>query len=93
MIRAISATVAIATTPDVDALVAPLNAHLSRPWTSWERSQGRTFSCGHMDRAEIETVTRLFEAEGWVVTYTSDQRDGSFLRFIPGTPEPSGHPQ
>lgn len=83
MIRAISATVAIATTPDVDALVAPLNLHLSKPWTRWERKTGRTFSCDHMAQAEVETVTRLFEAEGWTVAYTSDQRDGSFLRFTP----------
>ena len=83
MIRPISIAVATAT-PDADALVTQVNARLAAPWTSWDLRRGRTFNCDHESQVNVEAITRLFQAEGWTVTFTSDQRDGSFLRFTPG---------
>ena len=65
---------------DVAAAVKRVDEGLRHQWTTWERRDGRTIQATLLGN-EPKSVVAAFEAVGWTVKYTDDQRDGAFYRF------------
>jgi len=77
-------------TPPAD-LVRRINEYLSKPWSSYDRSSGRTYRTDGIEQHEREAIVSYFKSAGWDVTITDDQRDGSYFSFKPGKASETAH--
>lgn len=74
-------------TPDPpDDVLAKIDEHLSKPWTSAEQGQGRTYATSTLDEIAIRGVIKFYQGLGWDVRKQDDQREGAYLVFRKPTP-------
>lgn len=69
--------------PWIEPAISVVNTLLSKPWSGYERQYGRCIDLKVIgDMLVCEEVRRQYNAAGWKVTITHDQRDKSFMTFM-----------